>query len=93
VHGDPVGTVQAIRSELRLQAMDSWMRNPDYLADELVTMIEAGELEDGYLDVAWSSLNDPESDLHWYPMPRWFYGAYEQLGDAFVGDCRCLHHA
>ncbi|MFG1653220.1 hypothetical protein ACGFIE_25155 [Micromonospora sp. NPDC049275] len=60
------------------------MRNPDYLADELVTMVEAGELQDGFLGTAWSLLNDPEPDLHWYPMPRWFYGAYEQLDDAFA---------
>jgi hypothetical protein len=82
--GDPAGAVQAIRSELRLQAMDFWMRNPDYLADELVSMVEAGELQDSFLDTAWSLLNDPEPDLHWYPMPRWFYGAYEQLDDAFA---------
>jgi hypothetical protein len=82
--GDPATGVKVIRSELRLQAMDFWMRNPDYLADELVTMVEAGKIEDRHLDVAWSLLNDPEPDLHWYPMPRWFYGAYEQLDDAFA---------
>ncbi|KWV32856.1 hypothetical protein AWV63_10015 [Micromonospora rifamycinica] len=80
---DPTDAVRAIRSELRLQAMDFWMRNPDYLADELVTMVEAGKVHEGYLDVAWSLLNDLEPDLRWYPMPRWFFGAYEQLDDAF----------
>ncbi|WP_147457442.1 hypothetical protein [Micromonospora sp. CV4] len=82
--GDPTNAAKAIRSELRLQAMDFWMRNPDYLADELVTMVDAGKIHDGYLDVAWSLLNDPEPDLRWYPMPRWFFGAYEQLDDAFA---------
>ncbi|MFK3980564.1 hypothetical protein ACI2K4_09340 [Micromonospora sp. NPDC050397] len=81
---DPAEAVKAIRSELRLQAMDFWMRNPDYLADELVTLVEAGEIQASFLDVAWSLLNDPEPDLRWYPMPRWFYGAYEQLDDAFA---------
>ncbi|SCF19220.1 hypothetical protein [Micromonospora saelicesensis] len=64
--------------------MDFWMRNPDYLADELVTMIEARKIHDDHLNVAWSLLNDPEPDLRWYPMPRWFFGAYEQLDDAFA---------
>ncbi|WP_207568743.1 hypothetical protein [Frankia casuarinae] len=63
--------------------MDFWLRNPDYLADELVSMVEAGTAESGYLGTARSLLDDPEPDLRWYPMPRWFFGAYEQLDDAF----------
>jgi hypothetical protein len=80
---DPIGTVKVVRSELRLQAMDFWLRNPDYLADELVTLVEAGAIEAGYFEVARSLLDDPEPDLRWYPMPKWFYGAYEPLDDAF----------
>lgn len=84
VDSDPAGATKAIRSELRLQAMDFWMRNPDYLADELVTMVEIGKISGSYLDTARSLLDDAEPDLHWYPMPRWFFGAYEQLDDAFA---------
>jgi hypothetical protein len=83
VDGDPPGTVKSVRSELRLQAMDFWLRNPDYLADELVSMVEAGTADPSYLVTARSLLDDPEPDLRWYPMPRWFFGAYEQLDDAF----------
>ncbi|GAA4442597.1 hypothetical protein [Phytohabitans houttuyneae] len=83
VDGDPPEVVKVVRSELKLQAMDFWLRNPDYLADELVTMVERGQLADSYLDTAWSLLTDPEPDLRWYPMPRWFFGAYEALDDAF----------
>lgn len=88
--GDPIngegppGAVTVIRSELRLQAMDFWMRNPDYLADELVGMVENGKIDDSFLAAAQALLDDPEPDLHWYPMPRWFFGAYEQLDDAFT---------
>ncbi|MFG2015665.1 hypothetical protein [Actinomadura geliboluensis] len=64
--------------------MDFWMRNPDYLADELVTMVEIAKISGSYLDTARSLLDDAEPDLHWYPMPRWFFGAYEQLDDAFA---------
>lgn len=81
--GDPAGAVSVIRSELRLQALDFWLRNPDYLADELVTKVLAGELAESYLDTVNHLLNDPEPDLRWYPMPRWHYGAYEAIDDAF----------
>lgn len=80
---DPPETVKVVRSELRLQAMDFWLRNPDYLADELVTRVKSSDIPDTYLKVARGLLDDPEPDLRWYPMPKWFYGAYEPLDDAF----------
>jgi len=82
--GDPPAAVKAVRSELRLQAMDFWMRNPDYLADELISAVESGAVSDGMLDTARSLLYDPEPDLHYYPMPRWFYGAHEAIDDAMA---------
>ncbi|MFQ2878640.1 hypothetical protein ACLILY_25310 [Mycobacterium sp. MS3] len=63
--------------------MDFWLRNPDYLADELITLVESGAIEDTYLDVAEHLLNDPEPDLRYYPMPKWLHGAFEPLDDAF----------
>lgn len=81
---DPPAAVKAVRSELRLQAMDFWMRNPDYLADEIISQVEAGVLPDSDLQTARSLLEDPEPDLHYYPMPRWFYGAYEAIDDAMA---------
>jgi hypothetical protein len=56
-----------------------WMRNPDYLADELITQVEASDLANSHLKTARALLDDPEPDLHWYPMARWFYGAYEAI--------------
>lgn len=81
---DPSTAVKAVRSELRLQAMDFWMRNPDYLADEIISQVEAGVLLDSDLQIARSLLEDPEPDLHYYPMPRWLYGAYEAIDDAMA---------
>lgn len=72
-----------VRSELRLQATDFWLRNPDYLADELITLVESGVLDESYIEVARKLLNDPEPDLRYYPMPKWLHGAYEPLDDAF----------
>jgi hypothetical protein len=59
--------VLAVRSELRLQALDFWLRNPDYLADELLTEVEAGRLNASYVDVASALLDDPEPSLRHYP--------------------------
>lgn len=81
---DPPGMTAVIRSEKALQAMDFWLRNPDYVADEVLTMVEAGRLGDEYVDRARQLLDDPEPDLRWYPMPRWLYGAYEPLDDALA---------
>jgi hypothetical protein len=82
VEGDPDNAVRAVRSELRLQAMDFWMRNPDYLADELISQVQSGDLDGSYLKTGSELLDGSEPDLHWYPLPRWFYGAYEALDDA-----------
>lgn len=81
--GDPSGCAGVIRAEVRLQALDFWLRNPDYLAGELLGMVEAGTLPESHLVDVVHLLDDPEPDLHWYPMPRWHYGAYEALDDAF----------
>lgn len=81
---DPVGMARVIRSEKRLQALDFWLRNPDYLADELVTGVENGALDRHYLDVATKLLSDPEPSWNHFPMPKWFYGAYEAVDDAFA---------
>lgn len=80
---DPPGTASVIRSELRLQATDFWLRNPDYVADELITLVGSGDLDESYLAVAQKLLSDPEPDLRYYPMPKWLHGAYEPLDDAF----------
>ena len=82
--GDPEGCVAVIRAELRLQALDFWLRNPDYLAGELLTKVESDELpREKFLGVVEHLLDDREPDLHWYPMPRWHHGAYEAIDDAF----------
>lgn len=79
---DPAGTARVVRSELRLHALDFWLRNPDYLADELLTEVEASRLEDKYVQAAAHLLTDPEPNLRRYPMHRWLFGAYEPLDDA-----------
>ncbi|MEE6280890.1 hypothetical protein [Georgenia sp. MJ170] len=90
--GDPVApggpvtdAVARISSLTRVQKLDFWMRNPDYLADELLT-----ELEDGHVALAdiedhvVRMLDGDAPSLHSYPMERYLYGAYEFIDDALA---------
>ena len=82
--GDPPGTTAVIRSEKRLQALDFWLRNPDYLADEILNLVESRTLEHCWTDTATKLLTESQPQLHHYPMPKWFYGAYEAVDDAMA---------
>lgn len=83
--GAPPSAVKVISSLTRLEKLDFWLRNPDYLADELLTEYEAGNL-------GWEALNGharrmlagSAPALHRYPMERYLYGAYERIDDALA---------
>lgn len=69
------------KGEARLQAFDFWMRNPDYLAAELLDLF-AETKDKSYYKAAQAILDDEEPDLRRVPMVRYFFGAYERLDDA-----------
>ena len=73
-----------LRGQKRLQALDFWLRNPDYLADELLTQIEGGAAPDpdAALTQAVALLSGDEPDVSCYPMVRWRFGAWEPLDNA-----------
>lgn len=79
---DPDDVARVVRSEVRLHALDFWLRNPDYLADELLNEVDTGNLDVSYAAAAAVLLSDPEPTLRRYPMHRWLFGAYEPLDDA-----------
>lgn len=57
------------------QALDFWMRNPDYLANELLTVFE--ETSDASLvQPAERIFEDHEPDLRRLPMIRYHFGAF-----------------
>jgi hypothetical protein len=70
-----------IAGEMRLQAMDFWLRNPDYLAWALLDVAEdAGSFE--LVPEARRILTAAEEpDLRTVPMLRWRHGAWEPLDD------------
>lgn len=76
-----VDVASIFKGEARLQAFDFWMRNPDYLAAELLDLFEESK-EASYLQAAEDILDHDEPDLRRVPMVRYFFGAFERLDDA-----------
>lgn len=73
--------VVALHAQSRLQALDFWMRNPDYLANELLTEFEAGG-DRTLVHLAQRIFDDREPDLRRLPMIRYHFGAFEPLDNA-----------
>lgn len=83
--GAPEGCVKVIDAEMRIQALDFWLRNPDYLAHELLDQYEAGRKTDrSLLMTAVEVMSGDEPDLRRMSMLRYLFGAYEALDDAMA---------
>jgi hypothetical protein len=76
--------VGVVKSQVRLQKLDFWVRNPDYLANELLNDYEDGEHDPTLLGIAGDILDSEEPELRRYPMLRYLFGAYEDLDDALA---------
>jgi hypothetical protein len=77
------GFDRVFKGETRVQALDFWTRNPDYFADELLTLFEqTGHKQ--YLVEAERIFTDEEPDMRRVPMLRRYFGAYEPL-DTVLG--------
>ena len=66
--------------EKRLHALDFWVRNPDYLAEELLTLYQQTANRDFLLQAEEIFALD-EPDIRRFPMIRYRFGAYERLDD------------
>lgn len=71
-----------VRTQVRLQKLDFWVRNPDYLANELLNDYENGDNDPTLLRMASEILDSEEPELRRLPMLRYLFGAYEDLEDA-----------
>ena len=79
----PLATaVGVVRTQVRLQKLDFWVRNPDYLANELLNDFEDGDQDLTLLQMAGEILDSEEPELRRYPMLRYLFGAYEDLEEA-----------
>lgn len=82
---DVEDSVAVVSSLIRLQKLDFWLRNPDYLADELLTEFESGRVMlDQIKPHVVRMLEGDSPQLHTYPMERYIYGAYEFIDDALA---------
>lgn len=77
----PEGAEACIAGEMRLQAMDFWLRNPDYLAWALLDAVEQGGDAALRAEAARIMSAEEEPDLRTVPMLRWRHGAWEPLDD------------
>ncbi len=75
---DESGPVSIFKSESRLHAFDFWMRNPDYLAEELLDRYQKEKVVDD-LKIAQQIFLDEEPELRKFPMIRYRFGAYEKI--------------
>jgi hypothetical protein len=80
---DPALTdaVGVLETEIKLQKIDFWVRNPDYLAAALLKDYETSR-EPYLLELAGQILDSEEPEVRRYPMLRHLYGAYEPLHEA-----------
>jgi len=76
--------VCVVRAESRVQAVVFWMRNPDFLAHEVLRDIEDGVRPKSDLGVAAGLLDGDEPELRRYPMAMSQFSAYEPLDNAFA---------
>lgn len=79
---EAAGAVAVIEAEKKLQALHFWMRNPDYLALEILDLIQEGKPQGLSVKDAEALLEGDEPDLRLYPMLRNRYGAFEPLDDS-----------
>lgn len=72
--------VRRLQSLTKFEKFDFWVRNPDYLADELLTELEQGTRTlDEVTPHVVRMLSGPAPTFHAYRMSRYLYGAYERI--------------
>ncbi len=79
------GIVSVVKAEKKLQALDFWMRYPDYLVNELLDMYEKDPIGNNHLlDEAIKVLGGLEPEIRHLGMLRNWFGAYGALDDALA---------
>jgi DNA-binding MarR family transcriptional regulator len=77
----PGGAVAVLRSQMALQALDFWLRNPDYLANWLLDLYEKSA-DHALLVEAERIMDSDEPEVRSYLMLRYRFGAYEPVDGA-----------
>lgn len=73
-------------TEVRIQKIDFLIRNPDYLAYELLSLVQEGKVEDKkeVKNIVGGMFLDKEPLIRKNEMERFFFGAYEDLDDVIA---------
>lgn len=71
------------KGEVKLHAMDFWMRYPDYFANELLLKYEETG-NNKFLELAKNIFTNNEPDLRRIPMIRHLFGAYQDLNNTLA---------
>ncbi len=77
-----------LKGEIKIQAIDFFIRNPDYLAYELLTI--ASTQRDKLVEIkkiVQSIYHSSEPDVRRQEMEKFFYGAYEDIDDIIAFLC------
>ncbi len=78
-----LGVVAVLKAAKALNALEFWMRYPDYLVNELLTMYEEDPVKHAHLlDEAIKAFDGVEPELRRLGMLRNWFGAYDALDDA-----------
>lgn len=77
----PESSVAVLHTQVLLQKLDFWLRNPDYFANMLIDRFEESG-DTVLLDRAEQILTSEEPEVRRYPMLRYRFGAYEPLDSA-----------
>jgi hypothetical protein len=68
--------------EIKIQAIDFFLRNPDYLCLQLLSMAENSESDRAAIkSIVKKIYKDEEPDIRRVEMEKFFYGAYEDIDD------------
>ena len=82
---DSPGTAKILQAEKRLQALDFWVRNPDYLAHEYLEHFESsGRADAELLATAAEIMQGDEPELRRLGMLRFMFGAFEAVDTAIA---------
>src|SRR5690606_33036533 len=69
-------------SEIKIQAIDFFIRNPDYLALQLLSLVEEGTKDQAAIKSLIKKIyREAEPEIRRVEMEKFFYGAYEDIDD------------
>ncbi|MFH5181583.1 hypothetical protein ACHHV8_02510 [Paenibacillus sp. TAB 01] len=87
---------KVLHSEVRIQKIDFLLRNPDYLAYELLELIRTGSVNKTEIrDVIKKIFVDNEPEVRRLEMEKFFFGAYEDIDQviAFLISCGFIEYS